>query len=210
MAPPPPSKYRVVICEDMRLFRHLLGHYLLHHPNFIIIAEAADGRDALEKCLRLTPDLVLLDLQLPDMHGFEILKELKQKIPQSRVIIITTAADEKTFNEAMRLDADGFIEKDMPIETIAHALHEVMEGRTFVSPTFAPQPIERELRSERALTSREREVMVLLAANKTRAQVSEELKISLNTLLKHITRIKSKTGLAQPEQFQVYLEENPE
>ncbi|HSI84332.1 MAG: response regulator [Candidatus Methylacidiphilales bacterium] len=209
MASPTP-KFRVVICEDQRLFRHLLGHYLLHHPDFIIIGEAADGRDALDMCLRLTPDLVLLDLQMPGMHGFDILRELKKQVPAPRVIIITTAADENTFNEAMRLDADGFIEKDVPIETIAHALHEVMEGRTFVSPTFAPQPLERETRSERSLTTREREVMVLLAANKTRAQVSEELKISLNTLLKHITRIKTKTGLSQPEQFQQYLLDYPE
>lgn len=125
----------MVICEDQRLFRHLLSHYLLHYPEFMVVGEAAEGQDALELCERHQPDLVILDLNLPgEVQGFDILKRIKKANPKCRVMIISGDEDAKTMRRAVRLGADGYVEKTAPIETVCQGIYTVSEGQPYFSP----------------------------------------------------------------------------
>lgn len=129
------DKTSVVICEDQRLFRHLLSHYLLHYPEFMVVGEASEGQDALDLCQRHKPDLVILDLNLSgSVQGFDILKHVKKSNPETRVMIISGDEDAKTMRRAVRLGADGYVEKTAPIETVCQAIYAVAEGHPYFSP----------------------------------------------------------------------------
>jgi DNA-binding NarL/FixJ family response regulator len=135
MASSPQKKKSIVICEDQRLFRQLLSHYILHHPDFVVVGEASDGQYALEVCDRHKPDIVLLDLGLPgNLHGFDILKHVKKTHPECRVMIISADDNPATLQKAVRLGADGYVEKEAPIETVCHAIYKVAEGEPYFSP----------------------------------------------------------------------------
>ncbi len=168
-----------------------------------IVAEVSDGIGALEALKQVTPDVVLMDISMPHMNGLEATRRIKQKYPAIPVLILSMYNNPKLVIRALEAGASGYILKESMVEELTLALHTMIEGGIFISSLVLGVEVETylagvhlpEMNPLQALTTREWEILQLLAEGKTALQIAQSLVISVNTVYTHQKNIKAKLGL---------------
>lgn len=196
------KKTRIIIADDHAIFRAGLRHTIESHPNYKIIAEAEDGEIALNLVFSEKPDILVLDVSMPKINGFEVVKELKSKEISIPVVFMTMHDDEAMFNQAMNLDVKGYVLKDSSAADILNCLHAITIGQNFTSPALTTYLFKRagsrnnETRGTLDdLTLTEHKILKLVAEYKTSKEIAAELFISHRTVENYRTNICSKLNL---------------
>ncbi len=219
----PPA--RLIVADDHALVRKGIEGMLESEPDLEIVAEASDGREALELCRRLHPDLVLMDVCMPQMDGLAATRAIKEEVPATGVLILTTYENPDYLLEAVRVGAAGYIIKDASYVELIGAVRRALSGESPLDQELAmrllrrvavgnkrktgPAPVPRvepELLLE-PLTPRELEVVRLLAQGKTNQQIAQKLVISFATAKVHVEHIIAKLKVSDRHQAAHYVEE---
>jgi NarL family two-component system response regulator LiaR len=191
-----PKLIRVMIVDDHPLAQAGARHFLHAIPDLELVGEASSGAEALELCGRVQPDVILMDVVMPEMDGITATEALKARFPHLKILILTSAGEAETVQRAMKAGANGFILKNATGLELAQAIRAAAAGRT----TLAPEATEALVQSMRddtpELTEREREVLHLLAEGLSNAQIAERLIVSTATVKYHIGSLFSKLGVA--------------
>lgn len=210
---------RLAIVDDHNLAREGLRDMLADQPDIVVVGEAANGREALLLCSRLRPDLVMMDVRMPEMDGLAATRELKQRFPQISVLMVTMHENPDYLLEALKAGAAGYVLKDALQQEVVGAVRRVREGETPLDPELAARVLrrlategkqrgsprgfdERHARGYRAevLSSREVEVLGQMKLGKTNRQIARELMISPGTVKRHVENIISKLGVSDRTQ----------
>jgi two-component system response regulator NreC len=195
---------RIVIAEDHTILRDGLKALLSSDSMFEIVAEARDGREAVERVDEQTPDLLLLDLSMPRLHGLDVIREVKKCRPQTRVLVLTVHKNEEYVLAALEAGADGYVLKDASHNELEMAIRSIISGKRYLSPDISDMVIEgfvegrRVLKTDSAwdsLTPREREILKLIAEGHTNKQIGEMIFISVKTVERHRANLMKKLDL---------------
>jgi two-component system, NarL family, response regulator DegU len=207
---------RLAIVDDHELARESLQNMLADESDFEIVGEAANGRQALLLCSRLRPDLILMDVRMPEMDGLAATKEIKERYPETSVMMLTMHENPDYLLEALKAGAAGYVLKDAPQEDIIEAVRRVRNGESPMDPELAARLLRR-LASEgemrrgtrgsqgatytvESLTPRELEVLGLMKLGRTNRQIAADLVISLGTAKNHVEHIIAKLGVSDRTQ----------
>lgn len=200
-------KRRILIVEDHSLLRHGLRAIVSTLPDFEVVGEACDGKEAIRQCLALMPDLVMMDLSMPGMNGIEATAQIKRRLPRARVLALTAFNTHEYLREALRAGVDGYVLKDAPYEEVVLALRHVAAGRRFLSTEVSAHLVDTLMQDTQAaepaaeptpwekLTSRERSILKLIAEGSTNRAAAEYLNVSPKTIEKHRASLMRKLGL---------------
>lgn len=196
------SATRVLLADDHAILRQGLMGILAGSGEVEVVAEAADGQEAVEKSLATRPDVVILDITMPRLSGLEAARRIREALPETRILILTMHEDEEYVLKMMRAGASGYLVKDGAASELMAAVRAVRAGRAYFAPQAARAVSDVYLAGGRLpedpyerLTSREREVFRLLGEGRTNAEVAKVLTISLKTVDNHRTRIMDKLGV---------------
>jgi DNA-binding NarL/FixJ family response regulator len=196
---------RVLVADDQALVRGGLVAMLSAQDDIEVVGEAADGGAAVEEALRLRPDVILMDIRMPNVDGIEATRRLAAHAGTPRVLVLTTFDLDEYVYESLRAGAGGFMLKDAPPDRLADAVRTIAAGESLLAPAVTRRLVERFVRRpppetarrERfgELTERELEVLRLVARGLANAEIAAELFLSEATVKTHLTRILSKLGL---------------
>ena len=208
---------RVLIADDDQLMRAGLVELLGADPEIEVIGQAATGRQAVEQTRRLAPDVVLMDIRMPDLDGIGATRELARTTPGARVLILTTFEQDDYVFGALRAGASGFLLKRARPEELIAAVHTVAAGEALLSPSVTRRVIDRmaqqptpELADQvklDALTPREREVLELIAGGLSNREIAAALVVEESTIRTHVKRILMKLGLRDRVQAVIFAYE---
>jgi DNA-binding NarL/FixJ family response regulator len=208
---------RVLIADDDDLMRAGLAAVLSSDPEIDIVAEASNGREAVARARRLAPDVVLMDVRMPDLDGIAATRALSQAAPETRVLILTTFEEDDYIFGGLRAGASGFLLKRTRPEELIAAVHTVAAGESLLSPSVTRRVIDRMVSQPAAepsgldaeeLTPREREVLELLARGLSNAEIAQALVIEPSTVKTHVKRILMKLDLRDRVQAVIYAYEH--
>jgi len=193
---------RIVIADDHILFRQGVSHMLAASPACEVVAEAGDGLALLAQVQRHLPDLVLLDISMPEISGMEVIREIKARNPGVRLLVLTMHNNVEYMAEAIGAGADGYMLKQDAYTDLLTAIATVCQGQSYLSPLIAGQMTRdyikrmksRKGRQRETLTPRQHEVMALIADGMTNRQIAERLCISVRTVENHRAAIMKKIG----------------
>jgi DNA-binding NarL/FixJ family response regulator len=192
---------RVLLVDDHNLVRAGVRKILETHPGFVVVGEVGDGHQALRALQESTVDVVVLDLTMPGLDGFEVLARIKELHPSIRVLVLTMHATSEHVTRAVREGADGYLLKDSAVQELVAALEAVMAGNNYFSPA-AQQALGQVLRAGSALgrpldllTDRERDVLKLVAHGLSTKEIAGRLDISPRTVDTHRANLMRKLGL---------------
>lgn len=203
MTPPAPAsgqKIRIVITDDHAMVREGLRTMLAHHPAIEVVAEADTGAAAVLAVEKHRPDVILLDVRLPDMSGLDVCRKLRERFPAVHAVMLTVYEDEHYVFEALRAGARGYLLKKVTDDELTRVLKSVCAGEIIVDPSLAGQMA---LRSANAgsggsgpvrLTEREREVLAAMADGLSNAAIAAHLHISEETVKTHVKSLLRKLG----------------
>jgi two-component system response regulator NreC len=193
---------RILIADDHGVLRAGLRALLNSEPDMQVIGEAADGHTAIQQAKALQPDVVLMDISMPDQVGLEVTRQLVAALPGIRVLILTVHEDRALLQEAIRVGAAGYIIKRAVESELVNAIRAAMQGDLYVHPAMTrallPQSLSPSTPAEEPvepLTPRETEVLGLLAAGYTNREIAEELTLSVRTIESHRANLMGKLGL---------------
>lgn len=182
---------RVLLAEDQVLVRAALKALLELSGRIQVVAEAGDGREAVEAALRVRPDIALLDVEMPHLDGLEVARQLREQAPGVRVVILTTFARPGYLERALAAGARGYLLKEASPEHLLQALESVMAGRRVVDPELALEAIS----DPNPLTLRERQVLRLLSQGYSTPEVARELGLSPGTVRNLLSEVYLKLGV---------------
>ncbi len=188
---------RLLLADDHRMLREGLRRSM-DELGFTVVGEARNGAEAVDLAAAIQPDVVLMDVTMPDIDGVEATRQLKSRLPGTAVIMLTMHADQDVLAEAIRAGANGYLVKDCSIDEIAQAIEAVVTGETALSPRLAASMLAEVRRqdsagqAERVITPREEEVLQLIADGCSTPEVAEQLFISQKTVKNHLASIYQK------------------
>jgi DNA-binding NarL/FixJ family response regulator len=182
--------YTVLIADDHPVVREGLATLINRSSDMRVVAEAANGREAVEKFLAHSPDIALLELRLPIMDGVEVVMSICEKMPAARLVIFTTYKGEEDIYRAVKAGAFGYLLKDTPLNEVIECIRAVARGTRWIPPGVAAMLGKRV--ADRALTARELEVIRALTSGKSNKEIGTLLDISEATVKVHITHILEK------------------
>ena len=197
---------RVLLVDDQALVRAGFRMILDAEAAIEVVGEAADGRDAIDQVRSLRPDVVLMDIRMPELDGLEATRRLKASGERPRVLILTTFDLDEYVYEALRAGASGFLLKDTPPEQLVSAIHVIAQGEALLSPSITRRVISEFVKGTgpkpqaqfprlQELTARELEVMKLIARGLSNAEIAKSLYVSETTVKTHVARILMKLNL---------------
>ena len=199
------AEIRVLLVDDDPLVRSALAHFLTREEGTTVVAEAGDGRDALDQIGRHRPDVVLMDVRMPRMDGIDATAQIAQRWPDVRVLAVTTFDTVDTVLPMLHAGASGYLLKDSPAEEIVAGVRRVHEGTTSLSPRIAALLVEHVRERERPtsaaspdlepLTDREGDILRCLARGMSNAEIAAELIVSEGTVKAYLGRIMTKWGV---------------
>lgn len=199
---------RVLIADDHPLFRDGLKALLLSAPDTEVVGEAATGQEAIDLAAESQPDVILMDLQMPDMDGIEATRQIVQASPDINVLMVTMFEDDQSVFAAMRAGARGYVLKGAKHEEMLRAIRAAGSGEAIFSPTIAARMMSFFATSRRKiageafsdLTDREREILSLMARGDSNAEIAHILTISVKTVRNHVSNIFNKLQVADRAQ----------
>jgi DNA-binding NarL/FixJ family response regulator len=192
------SKHKILIVDGHPITRKGLQAVFGPETEFEIVGEAENGQEAVEKALELCPDVVLMDLRTPEIDGATACRQIKLRAPQINVVVFTTACDDENIFEAIEVGAAGFLLKDVAPDELVRAIRLVCQGRFFLHPPVSKNVLQRfsalskfkkEHGASFGLTSREVEVLRLMAGGRKNKEIARELWVSEGTVKTHVSNI---------------------
>ena len=207
---------RVLIADDHAIVRTGLRTLLTADATIELVGEATGGYEALDLADQTRPDILLLDLSMPDLDGISVTREIRHRLPEARVLILTVHEEQALLREAIRAGASGYVLKQAAEGELLSAIHVLMRGDMYVDPAMmrdllhdtverAPSPASEAAES---LTSRETEVLKYIVRGYTNRQIGEELSISVRTVEGHRANLSSKLGIQSRVEFVRYAREH--
>ncbi len=205
---------KVLIVDDHALFRKGTRGALQGMEQFSIVGEASDGIQALEAAMRLSPDVVLMDLHMPRQGGLDTIKALQKQVPGARVLVLTMSEKEADLFAAVKAGAAGYLLKDVESHKLAEAVEAVARGEAAFSPGLAHRILDEfsgkteaapDQPSKLALSPREQEIMKLVAQGQSNRQIGESLFISENTVKTHLKNTLEKLHMHSRAQAAAYI-----
>ena len=210
---------RLVLADDHHLLRRGFRSLLSSEPGLEVVGEASTGLEAIELCRRLAPDLILMDIRMPEMDGITATRRVKDEHPGVSVLMVTMHENPDYLLEALDAGAAGYVLKDAPAERLINAVHRTLDGESPLNQELAtrllrqlaeekqntpsPTPPKHHEPLEDALTPRETEVLELLTTGQTNQQIAQTLTISKGTAKVHVERIIRKLGVSDRTQAAV-------
>ncbi len=204
------TRIRVLIADDHAIVREGVRMILEAQPDMEVVDEAADGREAVVKARELSPDVILMDIAMPEMNGFEATAAIKKELPAVHVLALTMHDDYDHFFQVLYAGADGYVLKGASSADLVTAIRAVHEGGVYLHPSVAKNLVSDYLKhmdrgEDKArydgLSERERQVLTLIAEGKTGQEVADELFISVNTVQTHRSHIMEKLNLHNRSQL---------
>ncbi len=201
---------RLLLVDDQALFREGLHTLLSVWPDLEVVGEAGNGQEALDAAARLKPDVVLMDLRMPVLDGVAATRRLLEKMPQVKIIVLTTFDDDDHVFDGLRAGAVGYLLKDVPSEKLVEAIRAAAAGQSFLQPSVAAKVVAEFTRltavaQETAvspqdslvepLSEREQEILALVATGASNKEIAGELFIAEGTVKNHVTNILGKLGV---------------
>ena len=186
---------RVMLVDDHTMVRRGLTTFLKVYDDLELVGEAADGEAALQLCARVLPDVILMDMLMPDMDGVTATDLIRQRFPTVQVIALTSFKEEKLVQDALQAGAIGYLLKDVSAETLAQAIRAAYAGRSTLSPEASQVLVHaatKPLPLGHDLTEREQEVLILMVAGLNNTEISEKLGVSPSTIKSHVSHILAK------------------
>ncbi|MEO6568307.1 MAG: response regulator transcription factor, partial [Opitutaceae bacterium] len=190
---------KIVIVEDQMMIRDLLVLACQAAFARATVEQAADGAAALERCRAAPPELIILDLELPDGDGLNLMPELRRLAPSAKVIVLSSHTDEVTINRVMQTHVEGFVDKNsQPLEMLREAVQAVMNGRRYQSPVV--RKVWEKLRDEpeaftKILSDREQEILGMVGRGLTNSEIAERVDLRVVTVQNHRCNIMTKLGI---------------
>lgn len=207
------SPIRILLADDHTVVRKGLRMLLEGQPGFSVIADAADGREAVALAEKHTPDVVVMDVAMPSLNGIEAARQILAKVPQTAVVFLSMHSDEGYVLKALKAGARAYLLKDSAEYDLINAIRAVNEGKAFFSPAISKMLVEDYMRQMRErevedsyelLTTREREILQLLAEGKNNKEVAAILNLSLYTIETHRSNIFQKLNLHSGAELILY------
>jgi len=196
------ERIKVLLCDDHTLFREGIKAILKDEDSIEIVGEAADGRQAVAKALQLHPDVVLMDIAMPDLSGFDATRRILQKNAKAKVIILTMYEEEEVINRCLAAGACGYVLKDAPRAHLIHAIDVVNKGGQYMSSRALKKVVRQYVKGAKSsatgyerLSDREREVLKLLADGLALKEIAVKLVLSVKTVDAHKTNLMRKLDL---------------
>ena len=194
------EKIKILVVDDHALMRDGIRAILKLSGDMEVLGEAADGREALDRVQELQPDVVVMDISMPNMDGMEATRRLKKKYPNIKVLALTQYENREYVFSAIKAGVDGYLPKKAAGSELATAIRALNRGESFLYPSAAAALIKDYLRQATEepydqLTSREREILKLIAEGRTSQQIADLLSISLKTALGHRTKVMQKLDI---------------
>jgi DNA-binding NarL/FixJ family response regulator len=212
-----PKQTSVIIADDHPIFRGGLRQVLAGHDSVIVLDEVSDGRQALQSIESKKPDVAILDIDMPEKNGLEVVKTLHEKSIDIPVIFLTMYNDREIFNKAMDIGARGYVLKESAAREIIEAIRLVAEGKFYVSPALSAYLVDRHTRSGELrkevpgldeLTATERKVLKFIADGKTSKDIAGEMNISSRTVDNHRLNISTKLKIHGTHQLLKFAVQN--
>ncbi len=210
---PVERQLRLLVVDDHEVVRQGLVAMLSRRPNFQVVAEAGTVAEAIEAARRFQPELVIMDVRLPDGSGIEACREIRSELPGTRVVILTSYPDEEAVFSAIVAGASGYLLKQVRGRDLVAALEAVGRGESLLDPAVTEKVLERVRRiatggatDELAqLTSQEQKILLLVAEGKTNKEIAAEVFLSDKTVKNYVSSILSKLNLQRRAQAAAYL-----
>ena len=195
---------RILLVDDHEVVRLGLSTLLEDLPATMVVGEAGTGEEALQACQRLAPDLVLLDIRLPDQNGVEVCRQISQRWPQTRVVILTSFVDDELVADAILAGAAGYVLKQVGNQELLRAIEAVRQGKALLDPQVTQRVLQRMRRTEhlldasafRDLSRREMEVLLLVSQGKSNQEIADALAVSDKTVRNHVSSLLEKLDLS--------------
>jgi len=203
---------RILIADDHAVLRAGLRLLLNNQPDMQAVGEASTARETLEKAANLQPDVILLDITMPDMSGLRILRALQERAPLARILVLTMHADEDYLREALRLGAVGYVVKSAADQELLAAIRAVMRGDVYIHPSMTRVLLEDLVSAHHPpthdpwddLSEREQQVIRRVALGYTNREIAEQLHLSVKTVETYRARAMEKLGLRTRAQLVQY------
>ncbi len=212
------NKITLIIADDHMLIREGLKQLLELEGDISVVAQAGNGQEAIEKTLEYKPDILLLDINMPEINGIDVLRRLKDVGANTKVIILTIHDDKEYLFATMKIGADGYILKDSDANSLIRAIRDVNSGRTYIQPNLAKMMVDElnykdeesngMLKKIRSLTKREYEVLTLIAEGLNNKDIADKLFISEKTVKNHVSSIFKKIGVNDRIQAAIFAFKN--
>ena len=187
------SKAQVLVVDDHALLRTGVANIINQEPDLYVVAEAANGVEAVEAFERFHPDVTLLDLRMPEMEGVEAVRQIRVRDPHAKVIILTTYDTDEDITRALKAGAKAYVLKDISAEALVTCIHDVLAGKTYLAPAAAAKLAEGVMRVH--LTPRELTALKLMADGKSNKEIAGQLGISERTVKTHLGHLFEKLGV---------------
>ncbi len=207
------STYKILLADDHVMFRHGVRRILEEVEEFEVAAEAKDGLELLRLLNRLEPDLVILDISMPNLRGIEATHEIKRKFPGVKVLILTMHKDSEYLDSALAAGAEGYLLKEDADDELVTAIRTLRDGGTYISSLLSSQVAEMLKEKSRQrhvprpldpLTAREREILKLIAEGKANKEIAQLLFISFRTVQHHRSNIQRKLKIRKEADLTKY------
>ncbi|MBA7625348.1 Transcriptional regulatory protein DegU [subsurface metagenome] len=207
---------RVLVVDDHALFRRGIVTVLANQKNISVVGEAVNGLEAIDKAEELVPDVIVMDLNMPQCSGLEATQALQAKMPQVNILVLTVSDNEADLFHAIKFGATGYILKNTEPEELVQAIHHIAQGGVIVSPMMAAKllaefrglgtdaMVKKTAEEEDNLSPREDEVLRLVSQGATNKEIADSLFISENTVKTHLRNIMDKLHLANRSQAAAY------
>ncbi|MFV2047378.1 response regulator [Metabacillus sp. YM-086] len=200
---------KVVFVDDHEMVRIGVSSYLSAQPDIEVIGEADNGQKGVELCLDLRPDVILMDLVMKEMDGIEATKQIVDAWPEAKIIIVTSFLDDEKVYPALEAGATSYLLKTSKASEIANAVRATFHGQSILEPEVTGKMMMKMRQRETTylhdqLTSREMEILLLMAQGKTNQEIADELFIALKTAKTHVSNILSKLDVQDRTQAVIY------
>jgi DNA-binding NarL/FixJ family response regulator len=208
---------RILIVDDQALVREGLASLLSLESDFEVIGQASNGDQAIAEAEVHRPDVILMDVRMPGRDGVAATRIIHERLPQAKILVLTTFDDDEYIVQAMQAGASGYLLKDAPTEQLAATIRALHSGSTLLGPTIAQKiiskmhpaaPPSEKASVEGLLTGRETEVLKLLGQGKSNKEIAQTLFITEGTVKNHITRILSQLNLRDRTQAALWAQQN--
>ncbi len=190
---PATAQARVLVVDDHVLVRTGVANIINHEPDLHVVAEAANGAEAVAAFERHRPDVTLLDLRMPVMDGVEAVRQIRLRDPQAKVIVLTTYDTDEDITRALKAGAKAYVLKDISASALVDCIHDVLAGKTYLAPTAAAKLAEGVARVQ--LTPRELATLRLMADGRSNKEIAGTLGISDRTVKTHLGHLFEKLGV---------------
>jgi DNA-binding NarL/FixJ family response regulator len=198
------ERQRIVIAEDYTILREGLRALISSNSDYEVVGEAGDGHEAIQRVEKLKPHLVLMDLSMPRMNGMDAIREIRKRVPETKIVVLTIHKTEECILATLKAGANGYVLKDATHDELMMAVANVLSGKRYISPGISEKVIEGYLEGRKTIkshtswdtvTHREREILKLIAEGYRNKGIAEYLCISVKTVEKHRANLMEKLDL---------------